>query len=307
VVRADNVQFVLMYAGFLITLPYLAMKFGGVDFLRAQVPATHFVWHGGNPPQYLFVWYLIALQTLVEPTFYQRAYAAKDEGVARRGVLISIGFWMLFDFLTTMTGLYARALLPNLTDPVAAYPALAVEYLPPLLRGLFYLGLLATVMSTVDGFTFVGGVNFGRDILWRWRREPDESRVNGYVQIGFVVTAAIALVLAMWFRSAVDIWHDVGSVGVPALLVPLLTSYRAAWRMSSRAACIAIGGGGGLALALLVTRHAGLSEGYPLGIEPIYPGLAFSAGVWVVDRWTRGKPSGVEETQQQAGSHGRPR
>jgi SSS family solute:Na+ symporter len=226
---------------------------------------------------------IIALSVL----FSSAAFAAVDERVARNGVLISIGFWMVFDFLTTMTGLYARALLPNLADPVAAYPALAVEYLPPVLRGLFYLGLLATVMSTVDGFTFIGGVNFGRDILWRWRREADESRVNTYVQIGFVVTAVIAFVLAMWFRSAVDIWHDVGSVGVPALLVPLLTSYRPAWRMSPHAACIAIAGGGGLALALLVSRHAGWTEGYPLGIEPIYPGFLFSVGVWAVDRWIR--------------------
>lgn len=284
VVRADNVQFVLMYAGFLVALPYLASRFGGIDFLRAQVPGSHFVWHGGNPPQYIFVWYLIALQTLVEPTFYQRAYAATDERVARRGVLISIGFWMIFDFLTTMTGLYARALLPDLADPVAAFPALAVEYLPPVLRGLFYLGLLATVMSTVDGFTFVGGVNFGRDLLWRWRREPDDSRVNRYVQVGFVVTAAIAVVLAMWFRSAVDIWHDVGSVGVPALLVPLLTSYRAEWRMSPRAACAAIVGGGGLSLALLISKYAGFTEGYPFGVEPIYPGLALSGGIWAMDR-----------------------
>jgi SSS family solute:Na+ symporter len=162
-----------------------------------------------------------------------------------------------------------------------------VEHLPPFLRGLFYLGLLATVMSTVDGFTFIGGVNFGRDLLWRWRREPDELRVNTYVQIGFVVTAVIAIVLALWFRSAVDIWHDVGSVGVPALLVPLLASYRSEWRMSPRAACVAIVGGGGIALALLISRHAGWTAGYPLGIEPIYPGLGVSVGVWAVDRWTR--------------------
>jgi len=61
--------------------------------LLSHVPATHFVWHGGNAPQYIFVWYFIALQTLVEPAFYQRAFAAKDEKTAQRGVLIAIGFW----------------------------------------------------------------------------------------------------------------------------------------------------------------------------------------------------------------------
>ncbi|HZE19670.1 MAG TPA: sodium:solute symporter family protein, partial [Candidatus Angelobacter sp.] len=97
VVNADNVQFVLMYLGFLIALPLLAVRFGGAAFLLSHVPATHFVWHGGNAPQYIFVWYFIALQTLVEPAFYQRAFAAKDEKTAQRGVLIAIGFWMLFD------------------------------------------------------------------------------------------------------------------------------------------------------------------------------------------------------------------
>jgi solute:Na+ symporter, SSS family len=280
VVRADNVQFVLMYLGFLIALPLLAVQYGGFEFLRSHLPATHFIWHGGNAPQYVFVWYLIALQTLVEPAFYQRAFAAVDERTAQRGVLISIGFWMLFDFLTTFTGLYARALMPNLADPVRAYPALAVEFLPPVLQGLFYLGLLATVMSTVDGYTFIGGVNFGRDLVWRWRREADESRVNRYVQAGFIITALLALALALFFRSAVDLWHDVGSVGVPALLVPLLSSYSDRWRMSGRAAVIAIAAGGGVSLAWLLWRNLGGAGGYPLGLEPIYPGLGVSALFW---------------------------
>ena len=276
VVRADAVQFVLMYLGFLIALPLLVARYGGLAFLKAHTPATHWVWHGGNPPQYVFVWYLIALQTLVEPTFYQRSFAAADEQVARRGVLISIGFWMLFDFLTTATGLYARALLPNLADPVAAYPALAVDILPPVVRGLFYLGLLATVMSTVDGYTFIGGVNFGRDLLWRLRGGQDESRVNAYVQIGFVVTAVVSVSLALFVRSAVDLWHDVGSVGVPALLIPLLVSYHPRWRITPPAALASMIAGGAVSLAWLLSRYFHWTDGYPLGVEAIYPGLLAS-------------------------------
>ena len=28
-----------------------------------------------------------------------------------------------------------------------------------------------TVMSTVDGYTFIGGVNFGRDLVWRMSKK----------------------------------------------------------------------------------------------------------------------------------------
>ena len=285
VVNVDNVQFVLMYLGFLVALPLLAARHGGMGFLGAHVPATHFVWHGGNSPQYIFVWYFIALQTLVEPAFYQRAFAAKDEKTAQRGVLISIGFWMLFDFLTTFTGLYARALMPKLADPVAAYPALAIEFLPPVVQGIFYLGLLATVMSTVDGYTFIGGVNFGRDLVWRMSRKRDEARVNFYAQIGFVVTAALAVVLALFFRSAVDLWHDVGSVGVPALLVPLASSYTARFRMRPRFATWSIAVSGAVALAWLLSKlRPGAGGAYFLGLEPIYAGLAVSLMFWVAGR-----------------------
>ena len=135
-------------------------------------------------------------------------------------------------------------------------------------------------MSTVDGYTFIGGVNFGRDLIWRWRQEPDESRVNRYVQIGFVITAMLALTLALFFRSAVDLWHDVGSVGVPALLIPLLSSYSDRWRMAPRAAVLAIVAGGGVSLAWLLLRNLGGASAYPLGLEPIYPGLAVSALIW---------------------------
>jgi SSS family solute:Na+ symporter len=290
VVNAENVQFVLMYLGFLIALPLLASRFGGMEFLRGHVPATHFVWHGGNAPQYIFVWYFIALQTLVEPAFYQRCFAAKDEKTAQRGVLIAIGFWMLFDFLTTFTGIYARALMPNLANAVESYPALAINFLPPVVQGLFYLGLLATVMSTVDGYTFIGGVNFGRDILWRLRGDPDESRVNLYSQIGFVVTAVLAVVLALYFRSAVDLWHDVGSVGVPALLVVIASSYHPRFRMRPAAAAWCIAASGTIALVWLLSKlRPGAGGAYWLGIEPIYAGLAASLLFWLGDRITRGK------------------
>ena len=294
VVNADNVQFVLMYLGFLIALPLLAVRFGGAAFLLSHVPATHFVWHGGNAPQYIFVWYFIALQTLVEPAFYQRAFAAKDEKTAQRGVLIAIGFWMLFDFLTTFTGIYARALMPSLKDPVSSYPALAIAFLPPVVQGIFYLGLLATVMSTVDGYTFIGGVNFGRDLYWRWRGNRDESRVNFYSQVGFLVTAVLAVLMALLFRSAVDLWHDVGSVGVPALLVPIAASYHPRWHMRPAAAAWCIAVSGAVALGWLLSKFLpGMHGGYLLGVEPIYAGLVVSVGFWLMDRVLRRRPAMV--------------
>ena len=87
VVDTDRVQFVLMFAGFLVLVPVCMVKLGGWGWLRAQRAATHLTWDGGLGWQAVFVWYFIALSTLVEPAFYQRCYAAQDEKTARRGIL----------------------------------------------------------------------------------------------------------------------------------------------------------------------------------------------------------------------------
>jgi hypothetical protein len=71
--------------------------------------------------------------------FWQaRASRARDPGIARRGVLISIACWVVFDFLTPFTGMYARAALPGLARRFFAFPELARVTLPAGALGLFY-------------------------------------------------------------------------------------------------------------------------------------------------------------------------
>ena len=141
----------------------------GLVVSAAHLPPAHLQWDGGLGFQAVPVWYVIALATLVEPAFYQRCYAARDEKTARRGIVAAIGFWIVFDFLTTTAGLYARALLPDLADPVQAFPALAALVLPGFWQGVFTVGLLATIMSTVDSYAFIGAITLGRDLIGRWR------------------------------------------------------------------------------------------------------------------------------------------
>lgn len=281
VVRTDLLQFGLMFLGFAILLVVLLYKYGGFEFVRMSVPETHLTWHGGNSGWYIATWYFIALATLVEPAFYQRCYAAQTGATARRGIYISILFWIVFDFMTTTCGLYARALLPDLADPVASYPALAKAVLPPGLLGLFILALIATIMSTVDSYSFLAASTFGRDIVWRLWKVP-EDLITHYTRIGLVFSSLIAITIALYFQSVIDIWHDFGSVVTPALLVPLFFSYVGNWRMRPKAALICIIVPGMISLVWLILGKVLNPGGYLLGIAPIFPGLAMSLTIFLL-------------------------
>ncbi len=283
VVFTDQVQFVLMYTGFAVMLAFLVAQNGGAGFLARRLPPAHLTWNGGNPPQAILVWYFIALSTLVDPGFWQRAYAARDPKVARNGVLISVACWMVFDFLTTTTGLYARALLPQLADPVYAFPELARITLPPLALGLFYLAMIATVMSTVDSYGFIAAATLGRDLIWRLRRETGEERLPFYTRIGLGVTAVFASALALANPSVIGLWHDIGSITTPALLLPVGTALLGRGCIGSRWTGVAMGVAFAVSFAWVLIEAfppAGHAGAYPFSIEPIYAGLAVSLALY---------------------------
>jgi SSS family solute:Na+ symporter len=275
VLWTDIFQFILMFVGFIILLGFAVSELGGLDYLRANLPSKHFSATGGNPLGYIAFWYVVALATLVEPAFYQRCFAARSVSVARRGIFVSILFWIFFDFMTTACGLYARASLTDLASPVAAYPALAMKLLPAGLAGLFLLSLLATIMSTVDSYMFLAATTVSHDLIWRFKKF-EEDKIKYYTAIGLVISSVGTILIALLSESVVDIWHDFGSVGTPALLLPLITSYLGKYKYSNRGAFLSILISGTVtALALFYPRIAG-SEEYLLGVEPIFIGLAVS-------------------------------
>lgn len=291
VIRTDILQFALMFAGFFIVIGFAATRFGGADFLIAHLPAAHLTWHGGNSLQYILVWYVIAASTLVDPNFYQRCFAARSEGTARAGILVSIILWIGFDFLTTTAGLYARALLPNLANPVESFPRLAAFLLPPVAKGLFLVALLATIMSTLDSFAFVASVTLGRDVLWRLRGSREQDPQQAFVRWGLLATFALSIALALYTPSVIDIWYQLGSVATPALAIPLAASFTRTHPLRPRTALASIVLSGSLSLLwLLLSRKSGTTL---LGVEPIYPGLLLSLCLWL---WDRSRRSAANQT-----------
>jgi len=268
VVRTDILQMVLMYGGFLILLPAALTHTAGLQGLWNQLPASHRLWDGGLGWQTVVVWYLIALQTVVEPAFYQRVFAARNARTARIGVLVSVGLWVVFDFLTVFSGLAARVLLPALDDPMTAYPALASLVLSPWAAAIFVVGLFATIMSTLDSYLFIAATTIGHDLA---PRETDPELIRRRTRIGLLISAAIAAAGAMLFSSAVEVWHHVGSVVTAALLLPVLAvNLPAPWRPGGRAATVAMLSAAATATTWIVCSGP---SGYPLGIEPLFPAL----------------------------------
>jgi SSS family solute:Na+ symporter len=270
-VGASRLQLLVMFGGFAVVLPFGLAAVHGWHGLITALPASHLSLTGGQPLWTLAGWWMIALWTFVDPSFHQRVLAAKDERTARVGIAVSVLFWFVFDLMTTTAGLLARAKLPHLADPLAAYPALAQAVLPPVLKGIFIAGVAASALAACATKSLLSAISLGHDAAQRFWKLPD-TKAETLTRWGLVAALALAVVMAVALPSVVALWYTLGSCVIPGLLVPLLTSYVEPLRVGPRA---------GLWCSLAGIGASTVA--WRLGAEaPFFSGLGASLAVWAV-------------------------
>lgn len=237
-VYTDVFLFFIMFIGFFVLVYVLLSSFDGIEFLTANLPASHLKLTGDASVTFIIVWFLLALWTFADPGFHQRTYAAKNGNTAVKGILISIIFWIIFDFFTNTTGLFARAILPNLQNPVLSYPLLADKILSSGLKGLFFIALFATIFSTSNSFFFLSGTTIGRDIFYNISKVKDENKIKTYSIIGLIITAIISIILAMIIPSVIQLWYTLGSICIPGLIILIISAYYPKFKVNEKLAFI---------------------------------------------------------------------
>ncbi len=233
-VLTDAFEFFVMFGGFIVIVFIAFTQFGGFDFLKANLPPGHLTPLGGSSVSYVVVWFLIAIWTFIDPGFHQRCYSAKNGNVAVKGILISIVLWAFFDFLTTSTGLYSKVILPDLKNPALAFPMLAEKILGSGLKGIFYSGMLATILSTLNSFVFLSATTFGNDFLNRVKKVSSTSNLKNYTRIGLTVSGFVSIVIAFFIPSVIELWYTIGTICIPGLILPVIGSYYSKIKISDK-------------------------------------------------------------------------
>ncbi len=275
-VLTNALQFILMYIGFGALFVFSVFKFGGLPTMMSSLPQSHVSMSGGNSWQIILAWFIISLQTFIDPSFHQRSAAAISPSVAKKGILISVLFWILFDFLTITTGLYAKVNL--VVEPLMAFPALGEAVLPGVWKGIFAVSMLATIMSTLNSYSFLSGITIGNDIISKIFRSDKPTEY--YTRIGLALSSIIGITMAIFLPSAVQLIYKTASIAVPGLLIPLLSSYsgrtvlsqdKAMWLMCASSL---VSGLWMLLSSLNLLPHT--MQIWLSSVEPMIPGIVFS-------------------------------
>ncbi len=278
-IYTDVFQFFVMFIGFAVALLVTVINYGGFRYLEENIPANHLTLTGGTSPFYILVWFLISLWTFADPGFHQRCNAAKNGNVAKWGIVISVAFWALFDFLTTSTGLYARALLPNLDNPVNAFPLFGDKVLTSGVKGLFFAAMFATILSTLNSFVFLSATTFGHDFLSKVKISSKKNSTISYTRIGLIVTSVLALVMSLYFQSIIQIWYLIGSVCIPGLILLIFGAYYPKLQIDKNIALVELISATLFSIGWYILREYGLLNSTLAQIEPMLVGLTVSIAI----------------------------
>jgi SSS family solute:Na+ symporter len=231
VIYTDVFQFVVLFIGVLfIAVPIGLIEVGGWSGIKAHFSASPdtvsmIQWDAVGWKTALGWFFAIFPVWFISIAAMQRIVAARDERTARwsfflTGVPIE---WPLFAVGTTLIGMMARMLMPDLDDAELATPMLILELLPAGLAGVVIAAYMAAVMSTADS-ALIGPVAIFTNDIFRKRIRPDASNraLVRVARIATMVLGVLAIGIACLVPNVLDLILYAYTFGAAGLFFPML-------------------------------------------------------------------------------------
>lgn len=223
VVRTDVVQFFLLGLGIPLMLFLGLQQVGGIEGLRASVPASHLSLSNAQmTPMMVFSLFLSFMigETLVPP-YLQRLLLGKNARATAEGTLYSALFSIPFFAVTGLIGLVALALTTDLQGN-APMPYVVQHVLPIGLRGLIIAGIISIVMSSADSFLNSSSVVLVNDVIKPLSPRPFSDRTGLiYARITTLLVGVGSVWFALRIENVLDILLFSYNFWAPVVLVPM--------------------------------------------------------------------------------------
>jgi len=228
VVLTDSIQFVMMCVVLALAFPFAMNLIGGFDSMIDTLEPSYFDTMGDLNIWLIVIYASTGLSILVEPTFYQRIFAAKSYKNVRNALIIGIFIWGSYDWLITILAMSAKVgviqgILSSDVAPDAALLTVMVASLPAGALGLFMAGVLSTEMSTLDSYCLVAGGNVAYDI-YKPAIKPDanDDELIKKTRQGIVLSWVLGFAMAVSFEQMLGLWVFMASILISGVLVPIL-------------------------------------------------------------------------------------
>tara|TARA_B100000676_G_scaffold98411_1_gene98354 strand:- start:3099 stop:4547 length:1449 start_codon:yes stop_codon:yes gene_type:complete len=231
VIYTDVFQMLVLMIGIVfIAVPIGLIEVGGWSVMAQQFSSSdstkHLLdWSAVGWRQMLGWFFAIFPVWFISIAAMQRIVAARDVKTAQRGFFLT-GIpieWPLFAIGSTMIGLFARYLIPDLTDPELATPMIIMQLLPAGIAGLVIAAYIAAVMSSADSCLMGPVAIFTNDIYKRYIK-PDSTELHlvRVARYATLILGILAIVTAYLIPNVLDLILYAYTFGSAGIFFPML-------------------------------------------------------------------------------------
>ncbi len=226
----DMIFFFLMVTCVSSAFPKMFFGVGGLEGIKAALaePAPEMLTaFGGIPIPQAAMLIILCINLYKDPAFYQRFAAANSPKTGKRAMLLCFSIWLSFDVVTIMTGTIIRVKDVALaTQPEVSYISMVIDNLPVVARGLFVVGILGAIISTLDSYYLIGGEIISNDIIYMLRGDKklsDKASIN-VTRVAAIIFGIIGLATAFKFDRVYDGLIFLNSISMTLLFVPIIAA-----------------------------------------------------------------------------------
>lgn len=284
----DTLQAFIMLIASLTLLAYVLSVFfphGFIPTLESTKPdLLKVTW-----PFSLFIGLALpwAFFALTNPQVAQRLYIPKDTSSMRNMIIGFSTFGFIYTIITTLLGLAAAVIIPDLEVADKAMPVLLTK-VPEVLAIVVLVGILAAAVSTLNSIILTLSSMFARDVIKAIKPEIDEDRELLSGKLLIPVITLVCFVFAQFKLGLIAILSAMASGGLLMMLPAILGAFY--WKKGT-----AVGANISMIVGGFIVGVMYVLNLKPLGQWPAIWGIIIAAAIFIVVSLVTKPPEKADE------------
>lgn len=281
VVLTDIIQFVLLVLSAITVFVIAFTKSGGFSEISAAAVLAgknDYMSLTSGASKYAVYVITFGCAWMIQANVWQRISAARSDKDARKMTVLSFFAYIPLYLIVVFTGMAGLVLFDVLPEG-GVVTAIVMDYMPPLLGAVAFVGISAAIMSTMDSLINTGAMTLAIDLN---TRVQDENKKLRFSRTATLIVAVAALLISLGIRSILEISWIASDVITTGVFVPLVAGF--IWRRGNSKGAMAsmIIGLGYCVYNLFIAVGVRLPSFWEAqSAEQVILGVALSAAVYI--------------------------
>lgn len=224
VVLTDIIQFVLLLISAIAVFIVAFTNSGGIDNVMqsiSQLRDPSFTDFVGSAPKYLMYVITFGCAWVIQANVWQRISATRNNNDAKKMTVMSFFVYIPLYLIVVFTGMLAITLFDEL--PVGGVVSgIVLNYMPPLLGAVVFVGISAAIMSTMDSLINTAAMTLSMDLYPDGKSEKQRLNFSRYATLGVTL---VALLISLRIQSILEVSWIASDIITTGVFVPLVLGF----------------------------------------------------------------------------------